>query len=382
MLRVAHLSPSIRPVLGGTESYLVILSSSLRKLGISSELVALCDTRKWKGTRHLKDRRLNGTHALVWPSYPIGVLHRATQVAVMANYIPAYVSDLRRHLRAFDILHFHDEIDLSLPISLRGVKKGKLLTFHTLCETLPLYQVNPIARKMLTTSATMFHVFSNRDKNSLLELGVEPEKIRIVPHGVDLHEFRARNTQSQEGRARIAAISRIERRKGVMDLLAAARILKMHSAAGSFDIRIVGPVADERYYHELLEYKRRMHLDEVTFVGTLPVGGIASFLQQSSIFVLPSWRECFPVVNLEAMASSLPVVSTNVGGAQEEIADNETGFLIPPNDPKSLAEKLSVLINDHRLRKRMGRNGRKRVESLFSIERTTRMIVDIYAELA
>ena len=383
ILRVAQLSPSIHPILGGTESYLVTLSSSLRKLDVSSEMVALCDTRKWRGTRLLKERRLKGTRALVWPSYPIGILNRATSRVIGAHFIPGHIGDLERYLETFDLLHFHDEVDLSFPISLRGLKKGKLLTFHTLPVTPRFYRANPIARKMLTRSASLFHVFSKDDKNCVVELGVDGEKVRIVPQGVDVHDFRPRSGELEGRGARIACICRIERGKGVIDLLAAARILKAKFAAGSFDIRIVGPVADQRYYHELVEYKRRTHLEEVTFVGALAHddGSIASFLQQSSIFVLPSLRECFPVVNLEAMASGLPVVATRVGGVPEEVVDGETGFLVSPNDPESLAEKLAILIDDEELRREMGRKGRKRAESLFSVERTTRMIVDIYKEL-
>jgi glycosyltransferase involved in cell wall biosynthesis len=82
------------------------------------------------------------------------------------------------------------------------------------------------------------------------------------------------------------------------------------------------------------------------------------------------------------MACGLPVVATKVGAVPEVVVDSETGFVIPPNDPKNLAEKLAILIDDEELRKEMGRKGRKRIESLFSVEQTTPMIIDIYKELA
>jgi glycosyltransferase involved in cell wall biosynthesis len=384
-LRVAQLSPSIYPVLGGVESYLVTLSLSLRSFDVSSEIVALCDTKKWNGTSQLKEKRLKGTRVLVWPSYPIGVLNMATSRVFGTHFAPGDISDLERHLRDFDLLHFHDEVDLSFPISLRRMKKGKLLTFHTSIDALlPFFHANPMARRLLTKSASLFHVFSKIDKSSIVELGVGAENVRIVPHGVDIHDFRPRSGELEGRSVRIACICRIERRKGLIDLLAAARILKTQLAQGSFNIQIVGPVADNKYYHELLEYKERMHLEEVTFVGALAPDSrrITSFLQQSSIFTLPSLREAFGRVNLEAMACGLPVVATKVGAVPEVVVDSETGFLIPPNDPKNLAEKLAILIDDKELRKEMGRKGRKRIELLFSVEQTTPMMIDIYKELA
>jgi glycosyltransferase involved in cell wall biosynthesis len=379
-MRVAHLSPSMPPIIGGTEGYVATLSSSLKKLGVSSEIIALCDTRKWKGTRNVKERWIDGTRALVWPSYPMGVLNMATGHLIGAHFIPAVVDELERHLETFDLLHFHDEVDLSLPISLMRLKKQKLLTLHTSFTTLPFYRANPIARKMLTESAMLFHVFSIHEKDSLIDLGVDEQEIRVVPHGVNVHEFQPRTTELNERRVRIGCVCRIERPKGVIDLLAAAKILRERFPAGRFEIRIVGPVTDVRYYRELLEYTKRTNLKEVTFSGALDGRRMAHFLQECSIFSLPSLAGPASIVNLEAMACGLPVVAVGLEGISE-VEDGETGFLIPPNDPKNLAEKLATLIGDEMLRKEMGRKGRRRAESLFSTERTTRMIVDVYREL-
>jgi glycosyltransferase involved in cell wall biosynthesis len=182
---------------------------------------------------------------------------------------------------------------------------------------------------------------------------------------------------------RIVSLCRVERRKGLINLLMAARILKEQLPAGSFEVRIVGPVSEEAYYHELLEYKSQWHLEEVVFSGALPLDdrSVPSLLEGSSVFVLPSLQETFGIVNLEAMASGLPIVATRVGGVPEVVLDGETGFIVPPNDPEALAEKSAALIRDKKLREEMGRRGRRRVEELYSVERISRMVVDIYEEL-
>lgn len=382
-MRVALLSPSFHPIVGGTERYVATLAAALTDLGVSSEVITLCDTKKWLGNRHLREKRVSGTRVLSWPSHPLGFLHKATGLVAGAHFVPTFVDELKRHLNMFDLVHFHDEVDLSFPISLIGLKKPKLFTFHTLSSVLPFYRANPIARRMLTTSSHLFHAFSKDDREPLGGLGIGAERIRVVPQGVNVHAFHPREEWSGNSVVRIASISRIDRGKGIIDLLSAANVLKTEFPAGTFEVRIVGPVDDERYYRELVEYKQRMNLREVEFVGALSHedGGIESFLARSDIFVLSSLREDFPIVTVEGMAAGLPVVATRVEGNPEAIVDGETGFIVPVNDPKGIAEKLAVLIRDKQLRREMGRKGRTRAESMFSIEKTTEMIVDICKEL-
>lgn len=107
---------------------------------------------------------------------------------------------------------------------------------------------------------------------------------------------------------------------------------------------------------------------------------IPELLSCMDIFVLPSLREGFPNVIMEAMASSLPVVATDVGGIREIIINNETGFIIPPANASELYEKLLKLIHDKDLRDKMGNAGYERVKQ-FSIDKMARETEDLYQEL-
>jgi glycosyltransferase involved in cell wall biosynthesis len=91
---------------------------------------------------------------------------------------------------------------------------------------------------------------------------------------------------------------------------------------------------------------------------------------QADIFALPTYypNECFPLVLLEAMQSSLPIVSTQEGGIPAIVEDGKTGFLIKQQDAITLAEKLEILIQDAALRQQMGQAGRKYYEQHFTIE--------------
>lgn len=103
----------------------------------------------------------------------------------------------------------------------------------------------------------------------------------------------------------------------------------------------------------------------------------AALIQQLDIFVLPSIKpDSFPVVILEAMAAGKPVIATNQGGAQEQIDDCVTGFLIPINDATIAAQKLGVLVNNPDMRTQMGQAGAKKLQEQFSLATFNKNIVD------
>jgi glycosyltransferase involved in cell wall biosynthesis len=99
------------------------------------------------------------------------------------------------------------------------------------------------------------------------------------------------------------------------------------------------------------------------------------------ILVLPSLREHFGRVLIEAMACGKPVVATNAGGVPEIVIDGETGLLVPPRDPIALASAIGRLAEDSSLRESMGRSGAERAARLFSSERHAELVQNIYLEL-
>jgi glycosyltransferase involved in cell wall biosynthesis len=118
---------------------------------------------------------------------------------------------------------------------------------------------------------------------------------------------------------------------------------------------------------------------EVIFTGELadPRPAYAAM----DIAVLPSAQpEPFGGVVMEAMCMSMPVVATNVGGSIEQVADGETGFLVPPADPAALADKLERLVRDAALRQRFGEAGRKRIVERFTLRGMVDKIVRVYDE--
>ncbi|KMK65649.1 glycosyltransferase [Puniceibacterium sp. IMCC21224] len=105
----------------------------------------------------------------------------------------------------------------------------------------------------------------------------------------------------------------------------------------------------------------------VDFVGYKSQAEVAQALRDTDVFVLPSFAEGVPVVLMEAMAASLPVVTTRIAGIPELVRDGESGVLVPPGDTQALRTALSRVLDNPDLRRRMGRVGRATVASAYNI---------------
>lgn len=112
------------------------------------------------------------------------------------------------------------------------------------------------------------------------------------------------------------------------------------------------------YYQDIQDWSAKNGFDKaVQFLGER--GDVAELLASSDVFVLTSLYEGFPISILEAMRAGLPVVASDVGGVNEAVIDQKTGYLIPRGDASVLADRLRLLINNADLRQEMGRAGRQ-----------------------
>lgn len=117
----------------------------------------------------------------------------------------------------------------------------------------------------------------------------------------------------------------------------------------------------------------------VDLIGNVPHAEIAQHLEQADIFVLPTRWEGFPYTLLEAMASGLPIITTNVGGIPEAI--DGAGILVPPSDTHALSEALRVLIENPIQRNSLGKAGRKRVQLQFSQQKMCEETLHVYESI-
>jgi len=160
----------------------------------------------------------------------------------------------------------------------------------------------------------------------------------------------------------VAGLNRAEQHKGLQTLLEALKMLKKNIP--SVRLIVVGE-GDMKS-----EYKKRiiaMELENsVIFAGRLSGEKLAERYQQAHVFALPSRNESFGMVILEAMASELPVIATNSGGIPWLIEHNRNGLVFSPDDVRSLAEGIEIILTNKDLENKLKKNGVKEVGNLFS----------------
>jgi len=164
----------------------------------------------------------------------------------------------------------------------------------------------------------------------------------------------------------------------VGELVEAARLLQ---AQGSpLRVRLVGPRDD----HNPAAIPRAT-LDDWVRGGIVAWPGevkdIAALWRDTAIAVLPSYREGLPKALLEAAASGRPMVATDVPGCREVVRHEETGLLVPPRDPKALADALARLAGDAALRQRLGAAARHLVEERFGEAAIAQAVVALYRDI-
>ena len=200
------------------------------------------------------------------------------------------------------------------------------------------------------------------------------DRIHRVYNGLNLAEFR-RATFSSDPPS-IVAIGRVIVKKGFANLIRASALLVERGK--SFRCEIVGEGPLENQLRAQIEQLRLQEF--VQLPGPKPQHELRARLANASVFVLPSVPEPeggmdnLPTVIMEAMATGLPVVSTRVGGIPEMVIDNQTGFLVQPEDAVALAGAIEKVTNDRSLGQTLGRAGYERAQKLFSIEKNVRQL--------
>ena len=124
--------------------------------------------------------------------------------------------------------------------------------------------------------------------------------------------------------------------------------------------------------------------ERVGFLGDVPDTDLPRLYASADIFVLPasSRAEAFGMVLLEAMASGLPCITTEVGsGTSFVVRDGESGLVVPPENPAALENALQKLLENESLRKQMGKLGKERVRSEFSVEKMVSRVEAVYVEV-
>lgn len=203
------------------------------------------------------------------------------------------------------------------------------------------------------------------------------DDVRLIDNAVDDRFFDLPD-ESEPGRVLFAGL--IIDRKNVLGLLEAAK-LAIAKYPG-LKLRVAGHAIDPAYYDRCVAFVQRNGLSgSVEFLGGISADGIASELSRANMLVLPARQETSPMIISETMAAGKPVIATPVGGMPEVVKDGQTGFIVPLNDARGLADRIVAILSDAELRVRLGAAARRIASDRFRraavLEKTVAFYQDI-----
>jgi glycosyltransferase involved in cell wall biosynthesis len=198
-------------------------------------------------------------------------------------------------------------------------------------------------------------VFTKKDMKEIKIL-VPKVKIEMMQNAVKVDDFSSKDKSFKnylsipENGEVILFLSRLIKEKGVYDLIESITTVSIDYKNVYFIIAGEGP---ERNRMEIICKEKGIE-KEVRFTGHIKNKNLLKAYSCADIFVFPTYSEAMPMVILEALAAGLPIITTPVGAIPDIIKDGINGFLIEPNSPKLLAEKILLLLYNEERRKRIG----------------------------
>ena len=219
-------------------------------------------------------------------------------------------------------------------------------------------------------------IFQNQDDFKKLEtiLNLNSNNVVFVPgSGVNTTYMSPPKNKTEE--MNILLPARILFEKGIYEFFEAAKIVKNKNLKANFyivgDNNSLNPSCIKK--EEINSWVKQGFIHYLDYQKD-----IKSLYDKTRIVCLPSWREGFPKVLMEAASCGIPTVTTDVPGCRDAIIDKKTGFLVPLKNPKAIADKIEILIKNKELQKRMGKAGRLLAIRKFDLKTIIPQIVNLY----
>jgi glycosyltransferase involved in cell wall biosynthesis len=302
-------------------------------------------------------------------------------IKMRANIDPLAVFQFIRmfHRYKIDIVHTHSSGD-----SWMAATAAKISPRHPSVVRTRHLSVSFNSRLIYSYMADrVVTVGSSTRRYMIEEKGIPEGKVLTIPTGVDLTQFNPR-----ESREDLRGELGIPARTPVYGTVAVFRRLKGHrylleavpeitrSVPGA-KLLLIGEGPQENNLQKIIAEKGIK--ESVIMPGFRE--DIARVLNTLDVFVFPSLEEALGTAILEAMSMEKPVVATRVGGIPEVVQEGRTGYLIDPEDPRAIAQRVIRLLKDGEMRRQMGAEGRKLVETHYDNRVMVRQLEKLYHEL-
>lgn len=304
-------------------------------------------------------------------SFGIDQYYQRASIRRLAQKIKTYEPDVLHAQFGFSavrILPVAKMLKIPLVVSFHGMDASHMLRKQSYRNGL---------KKVFAYATTI--VVCNPAMADVLPLtAYQKRKIMWVPYGINLKQFNPRPRKVNEV-LRILHVGRFIEKKGVPDLIRAFSKLKNQQ---TIQLELVGTGPEEKLCKQLV---RELRLEQrVIFHGWKSSEEVKNLMQQADVFVLNSRvatngdSEGLPVGILEAMSMALPVVSTKHAGIPHEVDHGVTGLLVEEHDTEGLTAAISTLLQDAPQRNAFGMAGRRKAESVFSMEQMHTTLCTVY----
>ncbi len=277
-----------------------------------------------------------------------------------------------------------------------------VVTFHALGHVRRIYQKEKdkfSAKRLLieeeaVQKADQIIAECPQDREDLINYyNASPEKITVIPCGFNPSEFYPVNQvlarvilNLDQDEKVILQLGRMVPRKGVDNVIKALGRLK--AAGQQVRLVVVGgetdtpdPVRCPEIGHLQRVAESEGVLESIIFVGRKNRDMLKYYYSAADIFITTPWYEPFGITPLESMACGTPVIGSNVGGIKYSVLSGKTGYLVPPNNPEALAQKIDILFSDPALHQTMKTNALHRVNNLFSWAHIAKMVDVMYGRI-
>lgn len=363
------------PQIGGAENQIYLLASNLDREKFSPVLVCSSDENL--------DHWCEKFTKLEIPVYRLKAKHK---------HDPRHYSELKKILKAeqANLIHIHVWNPASCRYAFPAASSTKTPIIITEHDPFQLSKIKDLYKKFSLKKVKKIITVSKNNKKLLSKLYPEyKEKIQVIPNGVNISWWKAQimGMQSEdhqkiktgtfhanEDSLIISTVAELHHRKG-LDILIRA-IPKVVEKFANTKFVFVGDGPDKEEFIELV-HKLRLE-NHVTFLGRRK--NVARLLAVSNIFVLPSRREAFGLVNVEAMLCGLPIIASKVGGIPEIVEDGKSGLLVEAENIEALENAIIKLIQNPDLRSELAKNGYMRAHEHFDMKEMIERHQDLYLE--
>jgi phosphatidyl-myo-inositol alpha-mannosyltransferase len=289
----------------------------------------------------------------------------------LANRVAALIED-----EQFDVLHFHEPLMPALPMTmLRMSTTANVGTFHAFARSnIGYYYGRPLFHPYLAHIHRGIAV--SEPARAFVNRYFPEFPLHVIPNGIDVDAYRpglAPIRHLRDDKLNILFVGRLEKRKGLGDLLRAYRALKPRVPQSRLIIVGDGPLRGR-----VESYVTRHRLSDVVIAGFVPDSVKPRYYCSADVFCAPATgAESFGIVLLEALASGLPVVATEIPGYMSVLEPGRDSVTVPPKNWRELAASLVILARDPALRTRMSDYALQKARR-YSWDHVASEVIDVY----